>query len=73
MTIETSIEIERVEPHVFRVPIETPVVTSFGVMRDRPAVFIRVSDRSGAEGWGEVWCIPWMRCMAKTRPRTQRY
>ena len=56
MTIETSIEIERVEPHVFRVPIETPVVTSFGVMRDRPAVFIRVSDKSGAEGWGEVWC-----------------
>ncbi|MEE2950456.1 MAG: mandelate racemase/muconate lactonizing enzyme family protein [Pseudomonadota bacterium] len=56
MTIETSIEIERVEPHVFRVPIETPVVTSFGVMRDRPAVFIRVSDKSGAQGWGEVWC-----------------
>ena len=48
--------ITRIEPLVFRVPIETPVVTSFGVMRDRPAVFIRVIGRDGAEGWGEAWC-----------------
>jgi len=25
-------------------------------MRDRPAVFVRVEDSDGAEGWGEVWC-----------------
>ena len=48
--------IARIEPLVYRVPIETPVVTSFGVMRDRPALFVRVIDTDGAEGWGEVWC-----------------
>ena len=45
-----------VEPRVYRVPIDTPVITSFGVMRDRPALFVRVVDADGAEGWGEVWC-----------------
>jgi D-galactarolactone cycloisomerase len=32
------------------------VQTSFGIMRDRPAVFVRVEDHDGAVGWGEVWC-----------------
>ncbi|MBP0618023.1 mandelate racemase/muconate lactonizing enzyme family protein [Jiella sp. KSK16Y-1] len=51
-----SFTIAHIEPLVFRVPIETPVVTSFGVMRDRPAVFVRVVAGDGAEGWGEAWC-----------------
>lgn len=51
-----AFSIAHVVPLVFRVPIETPVVTSFGVMRDRPAVFVRVIGTDGAEGWGEVWC-----------------
>lgn len=42
--------------HVLRYPIEQPVRTSFGTMHDRPAVFVRVEDRDGAHGWGEVWC-----------------
>jgi L-alanine-DL-glutamate epimerase-like enolase superfamily enzyme len=46
----------RLEAFVFRCPIETPVQTSFGIMRDRPAVFVRVEDADGAFGWGEVWC-----------------
>lgn len=50
------IRICRVEAEVYRVPIETPVVTSFGQMRDRPALFVRVIDADGAEGWGEAWC-----------------
>ena len=41
---------------VYRAPIETPVVTSFGVMRDRPMVLVRVEDAEGAVGWGEIWC-----------------
>ena len=41
---------------VFRCPIDTPVVTSFGAMRDRPMVLIRAEDHDGALGWGEVWC-----------------
>ena len=45
-----------IEPLVYRVPLETPVQTSFGIMHDRPALLLRVTDTDGAEGWGEVWC-----------------
>lgn len=48
--------IRSVEAFVFRYPVRTPVRTSFGIMRDRPAVFVRVTDDDGAVGWGEVWC-----------------
>ena len=41
---------------VFRAPVAVPVRTSFGVMRDRPMVLVRVEDSDGATGWGEVWC-----------------
>lgn len=46
----------RVEARLYRHPIETPVRTSFGVMHDRPALFVRVEDSEGAVGWGEIWC-----------------
>jgi L-alanine-DL-glutamate epimerase-like enolase superfamily enzyme len=46
----------RVEAHVLRWPVATPVRTSFGVMHDRPALLVRVEDADGAHGWGEVWC-----------------
>jgi len=42
--------------YVFRAPISTPVVTSFGVMCDRPAVIMRLEDADGAHGWGECFC-----------------
>ena len=48
--------IRSVEAFVFRYPVRVPVRTSFGIMRDRPAVFVRVTDDDGAVGWGEVWC-----------------
>ena len=48
--------ISSVEALVFRFPVSTPVRTSFGVMQDRPAVFVRVEDADGIEGWGEAWC-----------------
>ncbi|MBU2284947.1 MAG: mandelate racemase/muconate lactonizing enzyme family protein [Gammaproteobacteria bacterium] len=50
------IELAQVEALVFRYPVDTPVRTSFGIMRDRPAVFVRVTDKDGAIGWGEIWC-----------------
>lgn len=46
----------RVDAFVYREPLETYVRTSFGTMRERPALFVRVEDRGGAVGWGEVWC-----------------
>lgn len=49
-------------PHIARLtawscrsPVARPVATSFGVMKDRPAVFLRVEDDEGAAGWGEVF------------------
>ena len=48
--------ISKVDVFVYRAPVETPVQTSFGLMRDRPAVLVRVRDKDGVEGWGEVWC-----------------
>lgn len=51
-----KIQIDKIDVFVCRAPIEKPVRTSFGVMHDRPAVFVRVTDTDGAVGWGETWC-----------------
>jgi D-galactarolactone cycloisomerase len=51
-----KIRLAALEAQVYRAPIETPVRTSFGVMRDRPAVLVRAVDEDGTEGWGEIWC-----------------
>ncbi|WP_281858376.1 mandelate racemase/muconate lactonizing enzyme family protein [Litoreibacter halocynthiae] len=47
--------IERVEVFCYRVPVKVPVATSFGVMRDRPAVFVKLTDHDGCFGWGEIF------------------
>ena len=41
---------------VYRAPLKTPVQTSFGIMHERPALLLRITDQDGSEGWGEVWC-----------------
>ena len=48
--------IKKIETFVFRYPLKNPVITSFGVMDNRPMVLIKIIDNDGAEGWGEVWC-----------------
>jgi len=48
--------IRSIEAFSYRYPLATPVVTSFGEMRDRPALFVRVEDGDGQTGWGESWC-----------------
>lgn len=50
------IRLKKAEASVYRIPIDEPVETSFGVMRDRPAVVIRLEDSEDLVGWGEVWC-----------------
>jgi L-alanine-DL-glutamate epimerase-like enolase superfamily enzyme len=47
--------IRSIEAFCYRYPLATPVVTSFGRMLNRPAVFIRALDEDGVEGWGEAW------------------
>jgi L-alanine-DL-glutamate epimerase-like enolase superfamily enzyme len=48
--------IRSVQAFCYRYPLSTPVVTSFGRMLSRPAVFVRVEDTDGHAGWGEAWC-----------------
>ena len=49
------ITIARIEAFAFRSPIEKPIETSFGVMHNRPATFVRIEDKDGNFGWGEVF------------------
>ncbi|KUF10156.1 mandelate racemase/muconate lactonizing enzyme family protein [Pseudoponticoccus marisrubri] len=58
----------RIEAQVFRVPLDRAVETSFGAMRDRPAVFVRLEDDEGAFGWGEVFAN-WPAAGAEHRAR----
>ena len=54
MSVE-SFRIRNVRAACYRFPLSTPVVTSFGRMQNRPAVFVRIEDDDGLAGWGEVW------------------
>ena len=49
-------KIASVRAFAYRSPIATPVIASFGAMRDRPMVLVCVEDQDGAVGWGEIWC-----------------
>lgn len=51
-----ALRLKSLRAHVYRVPIEAPVATSFGIMRDRPMVVVEAEDHDGARGWGEAWC-----------------
>lgn len=60
--------ISRIEVFVYRVPIARPVATSFGVMTNRPAVFVRLTDQDGIDGWGEIFAN-WPAAGAEHRAR----
>lgn len=51
----TGFTIARITAQAFRVPVAKPVATSFGIMRNRPAVFVRIEDGDGCFGWGEAF------------------
>lgn len=53
---DTTLRLHSIEARLVRTPISTPVRTSFGVMHDRPTLLVRVTDTSGVQGYGEVWC-----------------
>ena len=64
----TGSRIARIEVSAYRVPITTPVMTSFGAMTNRPAVFVRLTDSDGAFGWGEIFAN-WPAAGAEHRAR----
>lgn len=51
-----NLRLSSLQAYVFRCPSPVPVMTSFGIMRDRPAVFVRAESSDGHVGWGEIWC-----------------
>ena len=53
---DLSLTITKAEPLLLRAPIDVPVQTSFGIMRDRPALFLQVEANDGSSGTGEIWC-----------------
>lgn len=62
------LRVRSVRADVYRVPVAVPVRTSFGEMRDRPAVLVRAEDTDGVVGWGEIWCN-FPNCGAEHRAR----
>ncbi len=50
-----TFSIRAIQAFCYRYPLSTPVVTSFGRMLNRPAVFVRAEDEDGVVGWGEAW------------------
>ena len=50
------IRVQRIDAWALRVEIARPVETSFGIMRSRPAVFVRLEADDGSFGFGEIWC-----------------
>ncbi len=51
-----ALHLTKLQAFVLRCPSPVPVRTSFGIMRERPAVFVRAESADGAVGWGEIWC-----------------
>ena len=49
------IQIAAIEAFAFRVPVKIPIKVAFGTFRDRPLVLVRVTEKDGTQGWGEVW------------------
>ena len=47
------LRLHRIDAWAFRIAIDRPVETSFGIMRSRPAVFVRLEASDGSFGFGE--------------------
>jgi L-alanine-DL-glutamate epimerase-like enolase superfamily enzyme len=65
---DTAVTIARVSATAYRVPLERPLAASFGVLTARPAVFVRIEDRDGCFGFGEVFAN-WPAAGAEHRAR----
>lgn len=63
-----TITLTRITVSAYRVPITSPVATSFGAMTNRPAVFVRLEDKDGTFGWGEIFAN-WPAAGAEHRAR----
>lgn len=51
----SNVQIKRIHVDVFRVPVEKPVVTSFGSIPSRGVAMLRLEDGDGGIGWADIW------------------
>ena len=54
--VASELNIASIAPWVLRIPLDEPVVTPMGVVDSAIALFVKVTEKSGETGWGEVWC-----------------
>lgn len=52
----STLRLQRIETFLYRADVSEAVKTSFGSIPRRSALLLRVEDRDGTHGWGEVWC-----------------
>lgn len=53
--MNATLRITRIEGFAYRCPAAKPVMTSFGIMRERSTAFLRIEDENGAFAWGEIF------------------
>lgn len=55
MPLPSEIHLTKLDVVLLAAPIARPRRNAFGVQTSRPAVLVRLEDRDGAHGWGEVF------------------
>lgn len=54
--VSTAVRIKELTTFVLEAPIAKPVRNSWRTLTSRSALLVCITDRDGAQGWGEVWC-----------------
>ena len=49
------VRVARIRIEVFRAPMPSPVVVSFGSIAERAVAMVALEDGDGAVGWGDIW------------------
>jgi D-galactarolactone cycloisomerase len=49
-------EIRTIDIFHYRHSLAKPLTTVMGPVAHRPAILVRLEDKDGAQGWGEIWC-----------------
>lgn len=68
---DISVRPQAIEVFHLEAPLARPRRNSFGEMRARPALLVRLLNADGSEGWGEVFCN-WPSFAAKHREKILR-
>lgn len=55
-TFESKIQVESIDTHLLRIPLEQAVQTPMGLVDSTVALLVKVTLATGEQGWGEVWC-----------------